>query len=129
MSETADAPLTDTQEHIYRILREEAVGRQNAIPSSALGRRVGITDSNGNPETRFAIRDLMEATNAPIGSCADGYFIVAKRHELRDCLADLDSRMQGMRDRKRLLHENFEAQGELTTPQQALGDFDGGDGQ
>jgi hypothetical protein len=105
-------------ERLAAILREHR-GRANAITSDELADRLGWDDGNGNPETRFAIRDLVEQTGLPVASCPQGYFVVETRRELKEYIGDLEQRKKGITARQEAVLEAFD---EDADPQQTLGD-------
>lgn len=102
------ADLSDRDLSIREVLLFHR-GKSNAITSSELAEAVGIRETNGNPTTRFAIRELIEATGLSVGACSEGYYVIETHRELIDYVDRLDARISGIRKRKRLVSEAFEA--------------------
>lgn len=98
-----------TDESLREVL-EAHRGRANAISSSELAARLGWEDSNGNPKTRFAIKDLVERTDLPVASCPAGYFVVETRRELKAYIGDLEQRKKGITARQEAVIEAFDAE-------------------
>lgn len=102
------ADLSGRERAIAHVLFNH-VGRENAVTSTDIASFLGIDESNGNPITRGHIRDINLKTGVPIGSCGEGYFVVADRPELRDYMADLNDRIEGIRARQDMVAESFES--------------------
>ena len=129
MSDTgASYSLDRHQQQVLTILTTEAVGVENAITSSTLADRIGVTEPNGNPITRKDILEIMRRTGVPIGSTSEGYFVIATVGELSVYLDHLDERIGGIEERKRLVAANFERQGALPVAQRSLQEFAVGGG-
>lgn len=100
--------LTDDERGLQDVLTEHRTP-DNAISSTELSERVGIEQSNGTPEARFAIRSLIKKTGLPIGACSDGYYLITSERQLYDYIERLNSRIEGIETRKSLLIEAFES--------------------
>jgi hypothetical protein len=112
--------------HLDRLETElrQAIGRDNAITSGELADRITDEDSEANPKTREAIKVLMRERGLPVIGGNAGYFIPEGPQRVEDALETLDSRIDGIQERKQLLSENWEnweRQHEMYT--------DGGDGR
>lgn len=103
---TPDGPSIDG-ELLDRLQLElaEHRGADNAITTDQLGTRVGIDDSGTNPKVRDAVKVLMAERSVPVVSDHNGYYIPASREEVHEYVANLESRIDGIQQRKRLVEE------------------------
>ncbi len=99
--ETLDALADD--------LRTEAVGADHALTSGALADRHIPDDTDGNPKTREAIKILMRERGLPVIGGSQGYYIPASAEPIEDALDTLNSRIDGIQERKQLLQTNWES--------------------
>lgn len=83
-------------------------GKDQAITSAELASAVGIDDSEGNPDTRAAVRRLISERGIPVGSCSNGYYIMESPAELEENLSGIRSRIAGMEDRMQIMVDAFE---------------------
>lgn len=93
---------------IRHVLEEEAIGKDNAISSSELAKRLGVNDSTAWPKTRALIRDLVINEGVPIGSCNKGYYIITSEKEFNDVIRTLNSRIERTRERRDSLEKAFQ---------------------
>lgn len=88
-------------EEVREILKGHR-GMDNAITSGEINERVGIEATDGSqPRTREAIKYLMFEENMVIGSHRTGYFLIESEEEMLDYIETLDSRIQGIMDRRK----------------------------
>lgn len=119
----SDLPqLPPDQQGLHDILVEHR-GPSNAISSTELAETLGIDDGNGNPTTRFGIRDMMRQTGLPIGACPDGYYVIDDPADLEEYVADLRARKRGIDERIDLVTSCY-ADGPVEPAQSTL-DFGG----
>ena len=98
----------DTLDSIEADLRD-AVGKANAITSGELARRHVPGDSEANPTTREAVKEIMmRERGLPIVSCGNGYYLPADRGTIDDELDSLRGRIAGIEDRMALLESNWQ---------------------
>jgi hypothetical protein len=93
---------------IIKVLKKH-VGMENAIPVHEIANIVGIYDSDfTNPKLRFEIKKIIDELDIPIGSCREGYFIIANEKELELCISDYLHRINGIKKRIRSLRYAFQ---------------------
>jgi len=83
-------------------------GKDDAMHSGALADAVGIDDGEGNPQTREAIRTLMEERGAPIASGNCGYWYLESKEQLTEYVASLEGRITGIEQRIDMVQRNYE---------------------
>jgi len=103
MSDDIDAAVLDA---IAADLRD-ARGHEQAITSAELADRHLPDDSSGQPQTRKAVKALMRERGLPVIGTNEGYFIPDSREPIDDAIDTLDHRIDGIRERKRLLERNW----------------------
>ena len=98
--------------------REELQEKVVAYIAAARGSRISSEEirylfmieprGGGNPITRGLIKDAMRGValdrGIPIGADSAGYFLVTSLSELEAYLKNLDARIEGIKERKRLVH-------------------------
>ena len=88
---------------VARALEVGHVGRDNAISGRDLARFVPIEYTT----VRDCIAELRDVpAGPPIGSCADGYYVIATDAELSEYVASMNETIQTKRER---LEANLEA--------------------
>lgn len=87
----------------------EHQGAENAITTSELATRVGISDSGTNPKLRETVKVLMDERDVPVVSDHNGYYIPASRQEVRDYIENLEPRIDGIQHRKQLVESAAES--------------------
>jgi len=100
------------------------------ITSGELAARHFPDDSSGNPTTRKAIKHLMRERQLPIIGVGNGYHVPTCNADVADAVQSLQGRIDGIKERQRLLVDNWAAHSAVeTTPdtQQATA-TDGGHG-
>lgn len=111
MSVTGD--LVDQSEHeLRRRYWERKQGNidsrsQQDITSSELAEQLDIDDSEGNPETREAVKIAIRERGQPIIGGGNGYYIPVDPSQIEDAIESLDGRIAGIQERKQLIEENW----------------------
>lgn len=85
-------------------------GADAAITSDELATRVGLDERQGtNPKVREAVKVLMQERRVPVVSSHAGYYVPETRSEIDDYLENLESRIDGIRQRKELVETAADA--------------------
>ena len=88
---------------VARALEVGHVGRANAISGAELATFVPIAETT----VRDVVAELRDdPAGPPIGSCADGYYVIATDTELTEYVASMNETIQTKRER---LEANLEA--------------------
>jgi len=99
---------TDQLDAIERELRA-AKGRSQAVSSGEIAEKYVPSDSSGNPKTREAIKHLMRDRGLPVVGGGQGYFIPHTNAEISENVQSLQERIEGIKERQRLLVDNWAA--------------------
>lgn len=95
----ADSPAHEVRESRRRVrsaLERHAVGRDNAMPGSALADLVPLRETT----VRDIVAELRDDPEGPpIGNCADGYYVIATTAELEDYVAGMKDTIATKRER------------------------------
>jgi len=111
----SDTDLTSDQlDALERELRQ-AKGRSRAVSSSELAEKFVPSDSSGNPKTREAIKHLMRERGLPVIGGGQGYFIPRTNAEISENVQSLQERINGIKERQRLLVDNWAAHNGMAT--------------
>jgi|APHM01.1.fsa_nt_gi hypothetical protein len=109
-------------DRVEQDLRSNAVGKENATTSAELAERHAPDDGTAQPKTRRAIKVLMRERGLPIIGGSSGYYIPEDPERVSDAVETLQTRIDGIEERRRLLEENWTAweAGEETSQQKTL---------
>lgn len=95
----ADSPaeqVRDSRRRVRQALEAHAVGRDEATPGSELAEHVPLKATT----VRDIIADLRDDPDGPpIGSCADGYYVIADADELDAYVRGVREEIATKRDR------------------------------
>ena len=95
--------VRNSRQIIQNLLEENCVGRDNAAPTRKFAEHTPLSKST----IRDVIAELRDdPAGPPIGSCADGYFIISSDAELSEYVASMNETIQTKRER---LEANLEA--------------------
>lgn len=83
-------------------------GKDKAICSNTLARKLGVSDSKTEVRVRKCILEAIESGYL-IGSCSRGYFIISTVDEYNDYIDSLEGRKIGIQNRINNLRENWNA--------------------
>lgn len=81
-------------------------GKTNAIKSREIADKVGINEDTHHT-TREMIIQAARRYNLPLAADTVGYYLINNDFEYRKYMINLDSRIAGIEERKRLITENY----------------------
>jgi len=92
-------------EHVQLLQVLKYTTYENPLTSKRLRFKCAVDepDTTGWPKTRRLVRETMEVKGIPIASNGFGHFIVRNEDELFRCLANLQRRVKGTRERVSIL--------------------------
>lgn len=82
-------------------------GTRNKITSAAIARKIGIYEDDTHAQTRALIKQAAEQFDLPLAGDSNGYFIITSEDELNAYVANLNSRIAGIEERKQMIIRNF----------------------
>jgi len=98
----------DKKESIIELLKQHK-GQEDAITVSEILAAIGSYEYGSCPVTRQQIKKAIESHCLPIGSCAQGYFIIETQAELNSYMVNLESRIKGITSRMKAVKRSFYA--------------------
>lgn len=108
--EVLDAFEATLRERYYNRLSQEAFDKSDqAITAAELADIHNIDDANGNPKVREGLKFLQSERGIPLVADHDGNYIPVEWSEVERKLDELDSRIQGIEERKADLKRAYEA--------------------
>lgn len=97
----------DKIEQIKNILMQHR-GKSNAITSREIAVIVGINyEDDTHAKTRVMILEAAKKYKLPLAAYGDGYYLVETEEEFNEYMENLDSRIEGIEERKKLITENY----------------------
>lgn len=84
-------------------------GREDAITSAELAKRLDIDDGEASPKTREAITTLLFERGVPVRSGSVGYWICQSEREAEEYVADLQGRIEGIEQRQTAFQKAWES--------------------
>ena len=101
--------MTDYSQKTLDALESDlrATSPSTALTSGELAARYFPDDSSGNPKTRQAIKHLMRERGLPIVGGGNGYYVPQSNADVADMVRSLQGRIDGIKERQRLLVDNW----------------------
>lgn len=96
----------DIIEQIKNILLEHH-GKSNAITSREIADSIGIYEDDTHAKTRAMILEAAKINKLPLAADIIGYYLIDNDLEYCEYMINLDSRIAGIKERKRLITENY----------------------
>lgn len=93
-----------------KIILEQHVGKQNSITSAEIASILGIKEDATHPKTRRFLFETAELYELPIAATTKnpkGYFLITNDEEYDEYIATLDSRIDGIEERKKIITNNY----------------------
>ena len=86
---------------------EQHRGKENAISAGVIGEYLGFAHDDTHVKARNLIKDCIQKYQLPVLSCSSGYYIVKTEKEYNEYIANLDSRIAGIEERKAFVTEYY----------------------
>lgn len=83
-------------------------GKKNRITASKIAETIGINENATYAKTRALILECAKTHKLPLAADTKGYYIITCKKEYDDYIKNLDSRIAGIEERKRIITKNFE---------------------
>lgn len=88
---------SDKLKQKVRALISKRVGRDYAITTEAICKRLGIESKGTNGAIRLIMKELLNDELLPVLSCTDGFFMADQLSEIDTYEENMLSRIQGIR--------------------------------
>ena len=90
-----------------KALLSEHVGKENPITSAQVASFLKIEEDDTHAKTRALIRECVQKYDLPLAAGNRGYYIITSQNEYNEYIANLDSRIAGIEERKGIVTKNF----------------------
>ena len=94
-------------EQINVILRQHK-GKKNRITASSIAAKIGIVENATYAKTRALILECAKTHKLPLAADTKGYYLITNPKEYNDYIENLNSRIAGIEERKRIITKNYE---------------------
>ncbi len=94
-------------EQINVILRQHK-GKKNRITASSIAAKIGIVENATYAKTRALILECAKTHKLPLAADTKGYYLITNKKEYDDYIENLNSRIAGIEERKRIITKNYE---------------------
>lgn len=82
-------------------------GKKHQITSKEIAKAIGISENDTFARTRALIFQCASTYKLPLAADARGYYLITNKGEYEDYIKNLDARIEGIRERKRIITENY----------------------
>lgn len=82
-------------------------GKSNAMTSKRISVRINFPMEDTQVKTRTAIWETAKIFELPLISCSKGYFIAETDNEMNEYNSNIQSRIDGMEETRRMTNENY----------------------
>lgn len=82
-------------------------GKGNPVTSAEIARQIGIDEDDTHAKTRELVLNCIEKYKLPVAAGNRGYYIITSPQEYDEYIDNLDARIAGIEDRKRIITQNF----------------------
>lgn len=82
-------------------------GRQNPVTSAEIASKIGIIEDDTHAQTRALILECAEKYELPLAASNRGYYLILNQQEYDEYMDNLDLRLAGIEERKRIITKNF----------------------
>lgn len=82
-------------------------GKQNRITSAKIALQLGINEDDTHAKTRTLIFECAQKYKLPVAADSKGYYLITCQDEYDKYIRNLNSRIEGIENRKKIITENF----------------------
>ena len=91
-----------------KVILESHKGKKNSITAKEIAKEIGILEDDTHAKTRALILKCIEQNELPVVANNRGYYFICDQAEYEEYIKNLDSRIKGIEDRKRIIRKNYE---------------------
>lgn len=92
---------------VIRNILQIHVGKSNAVKSWEIAKIIGIEENATHAQTRNLIFECAIKYNLPLAASRKGYYLIKNNDEYNEYIKNLDSRISGIEERKRIITVNY----------------------
>ena len=83
-------------------------GKKNRITAATIAETIGIVENATYAKTRALIFECAKTHKLPLAADTKGYYLITNKKEYDDYIENLNSRIAGIEERKRVITKNYE---------------------
>ena len=91
-----------------KTILESHKGKKHSITSKEIAKEIGISEDDTHAKTRALILRCIELYELPVVANNRGYYFICDQAEYDEYIKNLDSRIKGIEDRKKIIYQNYE---------------------
>lgn len=99
----------DELELILNILKGH-IGKSNKVTSSQIAVQIGIHEDATHAKTRALILETAKKYKLPLAANNRGYYLIRTKAEYDEYIENLNSRIAGIEERKRIITDNYKGE-------------------
>ena len=83
------------------------IGKSNKVTSSQIAEQIGIQEDATHAKTRALILEAAKKYRLPLAANSRGYYIINTKTEYHEYIKNLDLRIAGIEERKKIITDNY----------------------
>ena len=102
--------IGDKKMSVYEIIRdclELHKGKNNPVTSAEVSNIIGINEDDTHAQTRSLILATADMYRLPLAANNRGYYLITSDAEYDEYMENLDSRIDGITQRKKIITKNY----------------------
>lgn len=86
---------------------ENHIGERNPVTSAEIAKSIGIKEDDTHAKTRALIYECAKEYGLPVAATNRGYFLIENKDEYNNYIKNLDDRIRGIEQRKKIVSDNY----------------------
>ena len=83
------------------------IGKSNKVTSSQIAEQIGIQEDATHAKTRALILETAKKYRLPLAANSRGYYIINTKSQYDEYIKNLDLRLAGSEERKKIIPDNY----------------------
>lgn len=92
---------------LIRDILNSHIGKSNKVTSSQIAEQIGIQEDATHAKTRALILEAAKKYRLPLAANNRGYFLINTKAEYNEYIENLNSRIAGIEERKKIITDNY----------------------
>lgn len=92
---------------LIRDILNSHIGKSNKVTSSQIAEQIGIQEDATHAKTRALIIEATKKYKLPLAANNRGYFLINTKSEYNEYIENLNSRIAGIEERKKIITDNY----------------------